>query len=185
VSSSKPRGAANGDDILEVVPGVEDAEQPAGDAPLVRLDLNWTARRLSLLIAEASTYSRFSSSLRARNSAASIWALIRSLMSRARGSLRPSGRRGEVQAEGHRCTMLMIVPATKQNDPIRYSQLLMLPLSMFGVLQDKVLDRSLVELEGDGERGEDARLQSAGGRVTSWATRSDGSSLAGAPVVSA
>jgi len=27
-----------GDDILEVVPGVEDAEQPAGDAPLVRLD---------------------------------------------------------------------------------------------------------------------------------------------------
>src|SRR5262245_5189862 len=37
----------------------------------------------------------------------------------------------EVQAKGHRCTMLRSVPATKQNDPIRYSQLLMLPLGIW------------------------------------------------------
>jgi hypothetical protein len=39
----------------------------------------------------------------------------------------------EVQAEGHRCNMLRSVPATKQNDPIRYSQLLMLPLDVWDV----------------------------------------------------
>ena len=41
------------------------------------------------------------------------------------------GAVAEVQAEGHRCTMLRSVPATKQNDPIRYSQLLMLPLDVW------------------------------------------------------
>lgn len=48
--------------------------------------------------------------------------------------------------------MLMIVPATKQNDPIRYSQLLMLHLD-FWRAPGQVLDRALVELEDDPAHG--------------------------------
>src|SRR4051794_335177 len=48
----------------------------------------------------------------------------------------------EVQAESHRCTMLRSVPATKQNDPIRYSQLLMLPLDVWRIPEQGLGSRS-------------------------------------------
>ena len=49
--------------------------------------------------------------------------------------------------------MLMIVPATKQNDPIRYSQSLMLPLDVWRASGKGLGSRAVFELEGDPAHG--------------------------------
>ena len=78
-----------GDDILEVVPGVEDAEQPAGDAPLVRLDAG---------VVELDRAQTFVAASRGVDILALLFLAAGAeqrrvdMMSRARGSLRPSGR---------------------------------------------------------------------------------------------
>jgi hypothetical protein len=99
-------------------------KEPQSSANTSRLQ-NAFAARHSLLMAEAPTYSRFSSSEQRRVDMG-VDPLADVPSARIVGVLQ--GAVVEVQAEGHRCTMLMIVPATKQNDPIRYSQSLMLPL---------------------------------------------------------